>query len=122
MKQLDRFIHRPASWWLVLIERNRIRTGYGTMKTDTMKQDAAKSAKAQRTADKATLKMHDDVTTSLEQLEHPGIKAKNEPEKVKPGVHKRMTGEEKIVAFHQHKHAEEDRKQAEEDAHRVSFL
>jgi hypothetical protein len=31
--------------------------------------------KAQKASEKATLKMHDDVTTSLEQLEHPGIKA-----------------------------------------------
>ncbi|MFZ0006195.1 MAG: MTH865 family protein [Methanoregula sp.] len=72
--------------------------------TDT-KQDAAKSAKAKRTADKATLKMHDDVTTSLEQLEHPGVTAKKVPEEPKTGAHKHMTGEEKIATFNQHKHA-----------------
>jgi len=72
--------------------------------TDT-KQDAAKSAKAKRTAEKATLKMYDDVTTSLEQLEHHGVTAQNVQEEPKTGAHKRMTGEEKIATFNQHKHA-----------------
>ena len=71
------------------------------MKTDTTKQDAAKSAKAQKTADKATLKMHDDVTTSLEQLEHPGVKAKSVPEKAKPAAHKNVASPK--IAIHKSK-------------------
>ena len=31
--------------------------------------------KAQKASEKATVKMHDDVTASLDQLEHPGTKA-----------------------------------------------
>jgi len=34
-----------------------------------------KSTKAEKATEKASVKMHDDVTTSLEQLEHPGTKA-----------------------------------------------
>ena len=35
----------------------------------------SKAMKAQKASEKATLKMHNDVTASLEQLEHPGTKA-----------------------------------------------
>jgi hypothetical protein len=34
-----------------------------------------KGVKAQKASEKATLKMHDDVTASLDQLEHSGTKA-----------------------------------------------
>ena len=34
-----------------------------------------KAQKAQKASEKATVKMHDDVTASLDQLEHPGTKA-----------------------------------------------
>ena len=35
----------------------------------------SKAMKAQKASEKATIKMHNDVTASLEQLEHPGTKA-----------------------------------------------
>lgn len=42
-----------------------------------------KAMKAQKASEKATVKMHDDVTASLDQLEHPGAKAPKEPDKSK---------------------------------------
>jgi hypothetical protein len=35
----------------------------------------SKAMKAQKASEKATVKMHNDVTASLDQLEHPGTKA-----------------------------------------------
>jgi hypothetical protein len=43
------------------------------------KPKTGKAGNAQKTADKATLKMHNDVTASLQQLEHPAMKAKKKP-------------------------------------------
>jgi hypothetical protein len=39
--------------------------------------------KAQKASEKATVKMHDDVTASLDQLEHPGTKAPKGSDEVK---------------------------------------
>jgi len=48
--------------------------------------DKSKAEKAQKASEKATLKMHDDVTTSLEQLEHPGTKVPKASDEVKHKV------------------------------------
>jgi hypothetical protein len=45
----------------------------------------SKAMKAQKASEKATVKMHDDVTASLDQLEHPGTKA---PKASDEGKHK----------------------------------
>jgi hypothetical protein len=42
-----------------------------------------KGMKAQKASEKATVKMHDDVTASLDQLEHPGTKAPKGSDKSK---------------------------------------
>lgn len=56
--------------------------------TDYVKGKTAKAAKAQKASDKATEKMHSDVTTSLEQLGHHGAKAQKVSEDVKTSAHK----------------------------------
>jgi hypothetical protein len=43
--------------------------------TDKSTVKGSKAMKAQKASEKATVKMHDDVTASLDQLEHPGTKA-----------------------------------------------
>jgi uncharacterized membrane protein YtjA (UPF0391 family) len=50
------------------------------------KPKISKAGKAQKISDKATLKMHNDVTASLEQLEHPELKAKK-----KSAIHKAIS-------------------------------
>lgn len=52
---------------------------------DTLK---GKAEKAQKATEKASAKFESEVTTSLEQLEHPGVKSQKAPEKEKAGVHK----------------------------------
>ena len=54
----------------------------------------SKAMKAQKASEKATLKMHDDVTTSLEQLEHPGMKAHKVSDEAK---HKAVSAPKKAV-------------------------
>ena len=53
--------------------------------TDTLK---GKAEKVQKATEKASAKFQGEVTTSLEQLEHPGVKSQKAPEKEKAGVHK----------------------------------
>lgn len=55
---------------------------------DNPKGAAGIAAKAQKATEKATEKMHSDVTASLEQLEHPGVKAQKASADVKTSVHK----------------------------------
>ncbi|MCK9590980.1 MAG: hypothetical protein M0Q91_03065 [Methanoregula sp.] len=55
---------------------------------DNPKGAAGIAAKAQKATEKATEKMHSDVTASLDQLEHPGVKAQKASADVKTSVHK----------------------------------
>ena len=48
-----------------------------------MNDKDSKAMKAQKASEKATVKMHDDVTASLDQLEHPGTKAPKGSDKSK---------------------------------------
>lgn len=57
------------------------------------KPKISKAGKAQKISDKATLKMHNDVTASLEQLEHPEVKAKK-----KSGFHNAISTVRNVVA------------------------
>lgn len=57
------------------------------------KPKTSKAGNAQKTADKATLKMHNDVTASLQQLEHPAVKAKK-----KSGIHRAISAVKSVIA------------------------
>lgn len=56
--------------------------------TDNTKEKASKAEKAQKVSDKSSKKMLSDVTSSLDQLQHPGAKA---AEAVKTGAHKAVS-------------------------------
>jgi hypothetical protein len=62
--------------------------GVENIMTDDVKGMAGKAAKAKKASDKATEKMHSDVTKSLDQLEHPGAAAQKVSEDVKTSAHK----------------------------------
>jgi hypothetical protein len=47
-----------------------------------------KAEKAQKVTERTSAKFEKEVSTSLEQLENPGVKSQKAPEKEKPGVHK----------------------------------
>ncbi len=55
---------------------------------DSSKEKASKVEKAQKASDKSSKKMLSDVTSSLDQLQHPGAKA---AEAVKTGAHKAVS-------------------------------
>jgi len=55
---------------------------------DSSKEKASKAEKAQKASVKSSKKMLSDVTSSLDQLQHPGAKA---AEAVKAGAHKAVS-------------------------------
>ena len=60
--------------------------------TDNTKAKASKAEKAQKASDKSAAKMLSDVTISLDQIQHPGVKAQKESETIKTGAHKAVSG------------------------------
>jgi hypothetical protein len=64
-----------------------------TLLMTVKKSKTSKAGKAQKISEKATLKMHNDVTASLEQLEGPAVKAKK-----KSGIHKAISAVKNAVA------------------------
>ena len=56
--------------------------------SDNTKANASKAEKAQKASDKSAAKMLSDVTISLDQIQHPGVKAQEVSETVKTGAHK----------------------------------
>jgi len=54
---------------------------------DNSKEKASKAEKAQKASDKSSKKMLSDVTSSLDQLQHPGVKAQKGAETVKTAAH-----------------------------------
>lgn len=54
---------------------------------DSSKEKTSKAEKAQKASVKSSKKMLSDVTSSLDQLQHPGVKAKKGAETVKTAAH-----------------------------------
>ena len=55
--------------------------------TDNTKAKASKAEKAQKVSDKSAAKMLSDVTISLDQIQHPGVKAQKGAGTVKTAAH-----------------------------------
>jgi len=79
VQQPVRFLYTSLNNQIIL------RGGVEIIMTDDVKGKAGKSIKA---SEKATEKMHSDVTKSLDQLEHPGATPQKVSKDVKTSAHK----------------------------------
>jgi hypothetical protein len=59
--------------------------------SDNTKVKASKAEKAQKKSDKSAAKMLSDVTISLDQIQHPGVKTQKVSETGKTGAHKAVS-------------------------------